>query len=450
MKKIIICVVAALSTASCGVWKTYSTPDTTGIVEESPSALDTVPSAMSRRQLFADPALQRLIDTALVRNADLGKASLSVRQAAATLGAARLAYLPGISISPQGSVSSFGGEAALKTYTIPVGLDLEIDLSGRITANKRAAGATLGKAESNARAVRSRLIASVARTYYTLAMLDGQIAVSENSLKSWNEIIRVLEAQKRVGDATDAGIAQALGSKYSVEASLATLRHTRKSNENTLCALVGIPLQEIECSGFGTIELPKSLSKGVSLSLLAGRPDVREAEYALEETFYSVEVARGAFYPSLTLSGTAGWTNNSGAAIVNPGNWLLNALGQLTQPLFNRGRNIANLKIAKASYEQALLTFRQSLLDAGVEVNTALSHRQAATERREVTALRVAALEKAVEATRLLMQHSGDATYLEVIAAQQALLNAELERVENNYELADSAIELYTALGCDD
>ena len=189
------------------------------------------------------------------------------------------------------------------------------------------------------------------------------------------------------------------------------------------------------------------LFRSVPLQLLENRPDVRQAEYALQSAFYSVNVAKGAFYPSLTLGGTVGWTNNSGAAVVNPANWLLNALGSLTQPLFNKGRNVANLKIARAQQEEALIAFRQKLLDAGAEVNNALTQWQNAQQRLEVSRLQIKELENAVKSTRLLMMHSDNSSYLEVLTAQQSLLAAQLTETQETFDKIQGVIKLYHALG---
>lgn len=189
------------------------------------------------------------------------------------------------------------------------------------------------------------------------------------------------------------------------------------------------------------------MAVGVPLRLLENRPDIGQAEYALQETFYSTNAARSTFYLSLTLSGTVGWTNNSGAAIVNPGNWLLNAIGSLVQPLFNRGRNIANLKIAEARQEEALIAFRQKLLEAGSEVNDVLSQWQNAVRRLEVSTRQIEALEEAVRSTRLLMTYSESSSYLEVLTAQQSLLSAQLTETQETFDKIQGIIKLYHALG---
>ena len=219
-----------------------------------------------------------------------------------------------------------------------------------------------------------------------------------------------------------------------------------KELENSLSTLVGIVPQAIERGKLSEAVFSEQLSVGIPLQLLGKRPDVRQAEYALAEAFYATNQARSAFYPQITLSGSAGWTNNSGAAIVNPGNWLLQAVGSLTQPLFNKGKNIANLRIAKAQQEEALLAFQQSLLDAGAEVNNALTQWQTARQSLTLDEEKIEQLETALRSTRLLMQH-GNTNYLEVLTAQQTLLDARLTKVSDRYEEIQGVINLYHALG---
>lgn len=188
------------------------------------------------------------------------------------------------------------------------------------------------------------------------------------------------------------------------------------------------------------------MSVGVPLQLLANRPDVRQAEYNLAQAFYTTNAARAAFYPNITLSGNAGWTNNGGGVILNPGKWLLGAVGSLTQPLFNKGANIANLRIVKTQQEEATLLFQQSLLDAGKEVNDALVQWQTARERIVIGREQIATLQEAVRKTELLMRHSST-NYLEVLTAQQSLLVAELTDAQDRFDEIQGVINLYHALG---
>lgn len=164
------------------------------------------------------------------------------------------------------------------------------------------------------------------------------------------------------------------------------------------------------------------------------------------QAYYATSEARAALYPSLTLSGSAGWTNNAGAIVANPGKLLLSAAGSLLQPIFNAGQNRARVKIAKAQQEEARLAFQQALLNAGAEVNNALTQVQTARAKTESRSEQLRSLERAVESTQLLMRH-GSTTYLEVLTAQQTMLSAQLSAISDRLSELQGVVSLYHALG---
>ena len=214
-----------------------------------------------------------------------------------------------------------------------------------------------------------------------------------------------------------------------------------------LCMIFGmLPLMFSSGCRSKRKQFTSRLSVGVPLQMLSNRPDVRMAERDLEQAFYVTNQANSAFYPSITLSGSAGWTNSVGGVITNPGKFVTSALASLAQPLFNRGTLIARRRIAKAQQEEALLAFEQKLLDAGTEVNEALVSYQISKRKKDNYENQVAALEKAFTSTSLLMQH-GNTTYLEVLTARQTLLNAQLSQTANCFKEIQSLINLYQALG---
>ena len=445
MKQIIILGSAALLLAGCSLYKPYSRPEVEvdNLYGEGVEATDTVSIAnLSWTELFTDPLLQELIREGLENNTDLGIARLRVKEAEATLFSSRLAYLPSLNLAPQGEVSSYDGAEAAKTYNLAVSAGWELDLFGKLTNAKRGARAALEGSRAYSQAVQTQLVATIANSYYNLLMLDCQVDISRRTVDSWKEIVRTYEAKMRVGEATEAAVAQAKASMLSVEASLLTLEKQVKQQEYSLSLLLGSVPRSIERSSLDEQHFPDNLAVGVPLQLLGKRPDVRQAEYSLAQAFYATNAARAAFYPSITLSGSAGWTNNSGTAIVNPGNWLLSAISSLTQPLFNRGQNIANLRIAKAQQEEALLSFKQSLLKAGSEVNDALVQWQAADARLVVVGEQVETLQSAVEHTRKLMEYSSSSSYLEVLTAQQSLLQAELTEANDRFDKIQGVINL--------
>ena len=453
MKKLIIlyCISAWVGLGACSVYKSYERPDMP-VVDSlyrqaaATSADTTSIASLSWRELFTDPKLQALIETGLQNNTDLNIARLKVTEAEATLMTSRLAYLPSISFEPSGTLRSVDGNAMTKSYDIAASASWEVDIFGKLTNAKRGAKAALEQSEAYRQAVQTQLIATIANSYYSLLMLDAQLDISERTAANLGENVRAMKALKAAGDATELAVAQSEASKLSVDASIASLRQQIDQMENTLTALLGIAPQKIDRTTIGEQRFPTELAAGVPLQLLQRRPDVRQSEAALAQAFYATNAARAAFYPSITLSGSAGWTNAAGAAITNPGQWLFTAVGSLVQPLFNRGRNIANLRIAKAQQEEALLSFRQSLLDAGTDVNNALIQWQTARQRQQIDQQQILSLESTVRSSELLMQYSSQ-NYLEVLTARQTLLQAELTAVSDRFDEIQGVINLYHALG---
>ena len=356
-------------------------------------------------------------------------------------GQKRLAF----GINAEGGSSQYDGTTA-KTYNVGASASWELDIFGRLTAAKRGAVAALQGSRDYQQAVQTQLVATIADSYYTLSMLDTQMAINNRTLENWRATVRTLEALKKVGKANEAGVLQAKANVMQLESSQLAIRKSISETENALSAILAMPSHSIERNNLTEASFPDTISIGVPLQLLSNRPDVRQAEMELAQAFYATNVARAAFYPNITLSGTLGWTNNGGGVITNPGQWLLNVIGSLTQPLFNRGVNIANLNIAKSRQEEAKLLFRQALLNAGKEVNDALTVWQTAKSQIEIGERRVSVLNDAVQKTELLMCHSG-ATYLEVLTAQQSLLEAETLQSQAYFERIQSIIKLYHALG---
>lgn len=445
--KIIIAALAGIMLSSCGAYKKYQ-PVTA--VDENPygiesPGLDTTSIAnIDWREMFTDKYLQSLIDSALVHNTDYQVAQLRTEQTMASLGAARLAYFPSINLGADGSVSKYDGLTS-KTCNIGANASWEVDIFGRLTAAKRGAAAAAVSASERAQAVKTQLVATVATSYYSLMMLDRQIEIADTALANWTESIRVMELLKDAGRANEPGILQAKANKAGLQADIAAMKKSRKEIENSLCAILGMTPCDIVRGSFENISFTDNFSTGLPVQLLANRPDVRAAEMELTRTHYGVGEARASFYPSLTLGGTVGFTNNGGV-IVNPGQWLLNAVGQLVQPIFNRGQLRANYKIAEAERKIALLNFNQLLIDAGKEVNNALNDISSARDRLGYVREQTGLLEDAVVKTELLMRHS-PTNYLEVLTAQQSLLAAQQLEVQCRYDEIAGIITLYHALG---
>ena len=399
------------------------------------------------REVFTDPQLQSYIEQALTNNADLRTTMLNVEQAEATLMSSRLAYLPQLGLSPQGTLTNWNkGEMTSKTYNIPVSASWQIDLFGQILNPKRAAQVSLKQAIFNQQAVQTQLIASTANIYYTLLMLDRQLEITEGTANVLKQYVETMEAMYDYGNVNSAAIEQSRASYAQVVASLSDLRQSLTETENAFCLILNEPAHAIERGRLEDQVLPTDFSAGVPIQLLSNRPDVKAAEMTLAACYYNTNSARAAFYPQITLSGTAGWTNSSGAGIVNPGKLLANLIGSLTQPLFYRGTNIARLKQAKAQEEQAKIAFQTALLSAGNEVSNALSLYQNTQEKVNSRTMQVNSARKAAEDTKELF-NLGTSTYLEVLTAEQSYLSAQLSEVSDTFDQMQAVINLYQALG---
>lgn len=400
---------------------------------------DSVSSAsVTWDKFFTDPLLQEWIRTGLEYNSDLNIARLKVQEAEASLLAARWAWLPGADFSMQGGLPG--------QFSASVQASWQTDIFGGLRNAKRRAQAALEQSHAYRQAVQTQLVATIANSYYTLLMLDEQLTISNRTLKTWEESIRTLEALKRAGKTNEAAVLQAKANMLSVEANVLTLEKEILAVENSLCALLGLVPMPIERSTLNDQILPERLCAGVPVELLDRRPDVKQAEMVLAQAFYNVNSAKASFYPNITLSGALGWTTGSGNITVDPGSMIANLIAGLTQPVFGRGVNKARLKTAQAQLEEAAYAFRQSLLDAGVEVNNALTLWQTAQKRVELDKKQILNLQAAIWNTQLLMKH-GNADYLEVLTAQKNLLQAELTEVSDRYDEIISAVNLYQALG---
>lgn len=389
--------------------------------------------------------MQELIEKGLQQNTDVQTAGLRVEEAKASLLSAKLAFLPSFALSPQGGLNTAESQVS-RTYTLPVTASWEIDIFGKLRNSKRQAKAAYAQSEDYKQAVYSSLVANIANTYYTLLMLDEQLEISRTTAETWKETVESTQALMEAGQADEAAVSQMKATYFEVENSVIDLEEQINQVENSLSLLLAETPHRIQRGKLSEQNFPQQLAVGIPLQMLSNRPDVRVAERELEQAFYVTNQANSAFYPSITLSGSAGWTNSIGGLITNPGKFVTSALASLTEPLFNRGTLIARRKIAKAQQEEALLAFRQKLLDAGSEVNDALVSYQTSKKKKENYEQQVASLETAFNSTSLLMEH-GNTTYLEVLTARQTLLSAQLSQTANQFKEIQSMINLYQALG---
>lgn len=447
----IICINVALL-SSCHIYRNYQRPEnlpTDSLFRDmdNPSVSDSLSLGdLPWQEVFQDTLLQHYIRYGLEHNTDMQTALLRVDQAKAQLTAAKLAFLPSLTLSPQGTLTSTAGSKTVKTYELPVQASWEIDLFGNLRNAKKGTQATLLQQQAYQQAVRSELIAGIANTYYSLLMLDEQVAISQSTLEVWKEQVRTMEGRMKVGEETENAVTQARASLYELEATHNDLLRQQRETENSLCTLLGMTSRSLERGTLDKQIFPETLPTGIPVRLLSRRPDIVQAEMTLANAYYTTNQARSAFYPNLNLSGSAGWTNALGQAVTNPGDWILSAVASLTQPLFNRGKLISNLRVSKDEEQIALLNYRQALLDAGQEVNDALYATESAGRSLESHRKQCRELERTVQTSEALYR-TGNATYLELLTARQSLLNARLNVVTDSFTQCQAVINLYQALG---
>lgn len=455
IKSIIAFASAGLLLGSCGIYNKYERPDVNvkGLVRDSASVADTLAVSdttsfgnLPWRSVFTDPQLQSLIEHGLAHNTNMLNAALNVKMVEAQLEVAKLAFVPSFTFSPQGVISSWDGNKATKTYSLPVQASWSIDLFGNLLNVKRSAQMSLLATKDYQLVVQTKLISNIANMYYTLMMLDKQLEIVDNMQTLTKETWDIMKLQKELGRVKETGVQSAESNYYSVQAQAADLKRQIREMENSLSLLLGQPAQTISRGKLENQSLPSEFSTGIGIQLLSNRPDVHYAEMSLAQCFYNTNQARSRFYPSITISGSGTYTNSGGGGIVNPGKMLWSAIGSLVQPIFANGQLIAGLKVAKAQQEQAYNTWQNAVLSAGSEVSNALVLYNSSDEKSKLEQKQVESLTKNVEYTKLLF-NEGSSTYLEVITAQQSLLNAQLSKVADDFYKMQAVVNLYYALG---
>ncbi len=424
--------------SSCGLYSQFNAPeisDTNLMGEGFTLREEPIDSIKSWKELFTDPKLVELINQALSNNSDLKIAQLNITQANRSLSTARLAYIPSVAFAGEGSVTQFGS-VTTRSYTLPLTASWEVDLFGRLTNKKHQNEAVVKQTKIYKNALQSQLIAAVATNYYALILADNQLAVAKQNLETVKQSLKTIEALKKIGAQNQASVEQYKANVKAVEITVEALSQSVQLTSNNLNLLLSRSPEKIErASEINIANI--NLENSIALTTLSSRPDVLLSEAVLCQSFYGVNYARSSLYPSIKITGVAGYSL---------GEMLLSAIGSVTQPIFMANANRAALENAKEQYEQNLLSFHQTLVTAGKEANDALMSIKTAEQTHSLLQERVSHLERAVEITSKLM-NAGKANYLEVLVAQNSYLAASIELQTAKYNQAVSQITLYTVLG---
>lgn len=448
--------------SSCGVYKNYERPtDITaeGIYGPAQSGDSLGLGDLSWRDVFTDPQLQALIEKTLAQNSNMRQADLRIQEAQNNLKAAKLAFLPGLTLAPQGTISgiwdpkdrseyqSVMGGGATKTYSIPLAANWQVDCFGQLRNAKKRSEVALENMQTVRQAVQTALVANVANLYYTLCMLDEQLRIARQTSETWKKNLEVTQLLMKAGQSNKAAVASTEANYWTIQTSVVELENSIINVENTLSNLMGETPHPIARGQLASFREPALCTTGLPISLLSRRPDVRQAELALASAFYGKNQAKASFFPSLNISATGQYTNSLGSLVINPGGIIAALVGSLTQPIFAQGKIRAAYKNAQAEMEIAKIGFQQEVLDAGSEVCAAMLNINLAKSKKDLIAHQVRSLQEAVTATEALMKNSNQVNYLNVLTAQSGLLNAQISEVSNQFDIVSGTIDLYQALG---
>lgn len=454
----LLAVAVAASLQSCLVAKKYERPITPSenLFREAGISQDTVSMATTPwASFFSDPVLRGHIEKALANNWDMRVAIQNIEAAQAQFKQAKLGNVPTLQADATwthqeiAKNSQFGrlmADRGIDQFQAALSTSWEADIWGKIRSQRRGAQASYLQTLAAKQAIQTQLVANVAATYLQLAAVDAQIQVVDSTLANRRQSVDVIKALMQAGETTAVGVKQTEAQLYATEITAADLRTRRTLLENSLRLLLGEGPGEIERNSIDQFEIKANLKTGLPAQLLQNRPDVMAAEYNLVRQFEMVNVARSAFYPSLTITGTGGFQSLELKNWFSANALMANVVTGLTQPIFNRRAIRTNMEVAKSNKEIAYVNFERALVTAGKEVSDALANYENETAKLELRDKQVSSLKEAASYSEELLTY-GMATYLEVLNAKDNALTAELSKIDNKVNQYNALINLYRALG---
>ena len=452
---IISIAMTTLLLSSCVLFRNYERPaeiNTDGIYGDVQSGGEQSLGDIKWREFFTDPQLQVLIEKGLANNTDMKNADLKIQEVQYALKCAKLAYFPNIYFNPSGTVSKAWDPYARNdystntTYSLPATMSWQIGSLGSLRNTKKKAEVNVEQLKNAKQAVQAALVANIASMYYTLSSLDEQLALNQTTRDNWGTYLDMEKKLMNAGQANIAAVASIEATYHSMCTNVIAIEDNIKVIENSLGTILGETAGHISRGALSTFQSPSILATGAPIRILSCRPDVKAAELELASAFYEKNIAISSFYPSLNISATGQFTNSLGGGAINPGIMIGNAVASLSQPIFSNGRIRAQYKISKAEMEVATNNFKQAIIAAGNEVNTAMVELKGAEDQKELIGKQVTSLETALEATQKLYALSST-NYLNVITAQNSLLTAQMSQIKNRMDAINATIDLYQALG---
>lgn len=451
---ILLGVILSMGFTSCQLVNKYKAPeiDTEGLYrDENPTDTTTIAN-IPWKDYFSDPLLQALIDEALNNNYDMRIVDERVKQAEAALGMARAAYFPSLALGGNLTHNRFSmgsrGKDVLgyhdNQYMVGFSASWEIDVWGKLNRQARSKYADVLNSYEGRNLVQTSLIAGLANSYYALLALDEQLIVTKEMIVLMEESVTKMEALMEAAMGNRAGLGQMQAALYSAQVSIPDLESNIRQLENSICVMLGRKPGSITRTTLKDQRVPTSIAHGIPFQMLAKRPDVRQAELSFRSAFELTNAAQASFYPSISInSASLGYAGT----LFKPENLAASIVGSITQPIFAKKQLITQLKVAKAEQQAALLTFEKTVLEAGQEVSDIITTYEASLRKNETRTKQVDALAQTVSDTELLFEANEINTYLEVITAQQNLLQARLSQISDKLEQLQATSNLYRALG---
>ena len=447
----------SIGLTSCQFANKYKSPvvDSSELFRDEVSSDTTTIASLSWKDYFQDPLLQALIHEGLENNFDMRVAAERIKQAEAQLSMAKAAYFPDFALVGNADHSRYSMKNDVRDnlgyrtnkYTLGVAASWELDVWGKLNRQHRGKRAQYWSSLEYKNVVQTSMISNISTMYYSLMALDEQLRVTQEMIEILKESTRTMQAMMEAGLLNAAGVEQSKALLYSTQITIPDLEYNIRELENSMCLVLGRKPSHIVRNKLESQSVPVELAFGVPAQMLAKRPDVKVAELGFRSAFEFTNVARASFYPSISLSsGMIGYGSSTLSQFFKPQNLIANLVGNITQPLFAKGQLVGNLKIAKAEQEIALINFEQAVVNAGIEVSTVLYQYERSLSKNKTRDMQVKSLDTSVDFTQKLLK-AGEATYTEVLNAEQSLLQAQLGQVGDKLEQLQCSVNLYRSLG---
>lgn len=455
----------SIGLTSCQFVNKYHTPetDTDGLFRNESPADTTTIANIPWREYYKDPILQGLIEEGLANNFDLQIAYTRIKQGEASLSMAHAAYFPSVALvggvtqnrnSNRDAITGAPKEKNVlayhsEQYSLGIAASWEADIWGKLNRQARSSYADFLNSKAYKNLIQTSLISNLATSYYTLLSLDEQLKITNETIGLMRETVTIMEALFQAGQTNRAAIEQMKATLYNTEISIPDLESSIRETENSLCVMLGRKPGPIFRNNIDMQKVPEMFDHGVPAQMLAKRPDVQSAELTFRSAFELKNAAQASFYPSITLgSGSMiGYGASSLSKFFQPENIFASIIGSISQPIFAQKKLIGQLKIRKAQEEEALLTFKKTVLSAGQEVSDVLYSYKASLSKNANRTEQVNSLGKVVDDTKKLLIAGEVSSYIEVINAEQSYLQARLSQVSDKLEQLQASVKLYRSLG---